>query len=124
MQRIKVMVVEDSRVASVMLTRALEAEGFTVVALDDGLDAYKRGLEGDIDLVLLDHLLPGMLGTEVLHRWRSEGITFPVIMISNVTGEEEVTRALTLGARDYVRKPFSTRELMARVRIQLDGVHG
>lgn len=124
MQRIKVMVVEDSRVASVMLTRALEAEGFTVVALDDGLDAYERGLEGDIDLVLLDHLLPGMLGTEVLHRWRSEGITFPVIMISNVTGEEEVTRALNLGARDYVRKPFSTRELMARVRIQLDGVHG
>ncbi len=120
MRRTQVLVVEDSRVASVMLTRALEAEGFDVIALDDGLDAYERGIVGDIDLVLLDHLLPGMLGTEVLHRWRSEGHRFPVIMISNITGEEEVTRALSLGARDYVRKPFSVRELMARVRNQLD----
>lgn len=119
MQRPHILVVEDSRVVSVLLARSLEVEGYDVTVLDDGLDGYERGLLGDIDLVLIDHLLPGLLGTEVLHRWRKEGHRFPVIMISNMVGEDDVTAAFELGANDYVRKPFSVRELVARIRIHL-----
>lgn len=122
MQRPHILVVEDSRAVSVLLARSLEVEGYEVTVITDGLDAYERAVVGDIDLVVIDHLLPGMLGTEVLHRWRLEGHTFPVIIVSNMDGEEDVTRALEIGAQDYVRKPFSVRELLARIRIHLKRV--
>lgn len=124
MHRPHILVVEDSRVVSVLLARSLEIEGYDVTVVSDGLDGYERGLVGDIDLALIDHLLPGLLGTEILHRWRQEGCLFPVIVISNMSGEEDVTKAFELGAHDYVRKPFSVRELVARIRIHLARIDG
>lgn len=115
----RVLIVEDSQAVSVLLSRALQAEGLEVTVVKDGFDAYEHGRDGDFDLVLLDHLLPGLLGREILHRWRSEGVGVPVIMLSIDSDEDDVTSALEMGAQDYVRKPFSMRELMARVRIQL-----
>lgn len=120
----RVLIVEDSQAVSVLLSRALQAEGFEVTVVKDGFDGYEYGRDGDFDLVLLDHLLPGLLGREILHRWRSEGVGVPVIMLSIDNDEDDVTSALEMGAQDYVRKPFSMRELMARVRIQLGRSRG
>ena len=121
MSRPEILVVEDERVVSFLLTRTLEASGYSVTTSSDGLDALQVGLDTNFDLVLLDQRLPGLLGLEILQRWIAAGREFPVIMVSGITGEEDVIRALELGAVDYIRKPFSIQEVLARVKIRLRG---
>ena len=121
MSRPTILVVEDERVVSFLLTRTLEASGYSVTTSSDGLDALQVGLDTNFDLVLLDQRLPGLLGLEILQRWIAAGREFPVIMVSGITGEEDVIRALELGAVDYIRKPFSIQEVLARVKIRLRG---
>lgn len=117
--RPKVLVVEDERVVSFLLTRTLEAAGYSVTAVGDGLDALEIGLSEQFDLVLLDQRMPGLLGLEVLQRWKAAGRDFPVIMVSGITGEADVITALELGAVDYIRKPFSIQEVIARVKVRI-----
>lgn len=119
MDRPNILVVEDERVVSFLLTRSLEAAGYSVTPSDDGLDALQLGLDNDYDLVLLDQRLPGLLGLEILQRWIAAGRTFPVIMVSGIVGEADVIQALELGAVDYVRKPFSVQEVLARVKVRI-----
>lgn len=85
----------------------------------DGAAAFEIGASGDIDLAVLDQLMPGMLGTDVLHRWRDEDHIFPVLVLSAVDDDEIVVQSLKLGAADYVRKPFSISELRARIAARL-----
>ncbi|MFW2339646.1 MAG: response regulator transcription factor [Acidimicrobiia bacterium] len=118
-KRPKVLVVEDERVVSFLLTRTLEAAGYSVTAVGDGLDALELGLSEQFDLVLLDQRMPGLLGLEVLQRWKAAGRDFPVIMVSGITGEADVISALELGAVDYIRKPFSIQEVIARVKVRI-----
>jgi DNA-binding response OmpR family regulator len=118
-KRPKVLVVEDERVVSFLLTRTLEAAGYSVTAVGDGLDALEIGLSEQFDLVLLDQRMPGLLGLEVLQRWKAAGRDFPVIMVSGITGEADVITALELGAVDYIRKPFSIQEVIARVKVRI-----
>lgn len=118
-KRPKVLVVEDERVVSFLLTRTLEAAGYSVTAVGDGLDALELGLSEQFDLVLLDQRMPGLLGLEVLQRWKAAGRDFPVIMVSGITGEADVITALELGAVDYIRKPFSIQEVIARVKVRI-----
>lgn len=113
------LVVEDERVVSFLLSRTLEASGFSVTTSADGLEALELGLANRFDLVLLDQRLPGLLGLEILQRWHAADRDFPVIMVSGVSGEADVITALELGAVDYIRKPFSIQELVARVKIRL-----
>ncbi len=115
----RVLVAEDEKTISLVVCRSLETIGCDVTAVHDGLEALQTGLAHDFDLAILDNQMPGMLGMEVLQRWKEEGRPFPVIMLSAMTNEDEVVRGLELGAVDYVRKPFSVRELIARVRAQL-----
>lgn len=91
-----------------------------MVTTDNGVDAYEIGCEHDIDLAILDHLMPGLLGMEVLEKWKSEGLAIPVIMLSAVDDEATVVECLRLGATDFVRKPFMVSELTARIALALD----
>jgi DNA-binding response OmpR family regulator len=115
----KILVADDAPTVSLLLTRALESAGYEVTAVDDGVAAYQAGVTGDFDLALLDHLMPGMLGAEVLQRWNEEGVLFKTIVLSGMDDDDLVVQLLELGAVDFIRKPFNIKELLVRVRLQL-----
>jgi DNA-binding response OmpR family regulator len=112
-------VAEDDRVVSLLIARSLEGVGAQITTVYDGLEAYEVGLTQGFDLVLLDQVMPGLLGVEVLQRWIDDGKDMPVIMVSALTAEEDIVRCLELGAVFFIRKPFSVRELLARVKVHL-----
>lgn len=119
MNKPKVLVIDDERAVAYLLTRSLEASGCAVTSVSDGLEGYQLAVDGSFDVILMDHLLPGLLGQEVLQRLVQAGVTTPIIMVSGVTNEEDVVRSLESGAVDYINKPFSVREVIARVKVQL-----
>jgi two-component system response regulator RegX3 len=114
----KIMVVEDEPSLVDALEYGLSVEGFEVVSATDGADSLKLFDRERPDLVLLDLMLPGLPGTEVCKRIRS-GSAVPIIMLTARDGEVDKVVGLELGADDYVTKPFSMRELTARVRAVL-----
>jgi len=111
---VKILVVEDEPEIARSLEILLTQEGFGATLVGNGEAAVAR-YEGH-DLMLLDLMLPGISGFEVLRRVRAADALFPVIVVSARNAEEDVVEGLTLGADDYVVKPFSIRELMLRVR--------
>ena len=114
----RIIVADDSPSVRLLVRRHLQADGHDILEAEDGDMAYALGSE-DPDLAILDQLMPGMRGTDVLHRWRTEGRTFPVVLLSAVDDEHTVIQSLQLGAADYIRKPFSMPELKARVTAHL-----
>ena len=114
----KVMIVEDEESLSLMLRYNLEAEGYAVDTVERGDEAETRLREGVPDLLLLDWMLPGISGIELCRRLRARAATrtLPIIMLTARGEESERVRGLATGADDYVVKPFSVPELMARVR--------
>ncbi len=102
-----------------LVSVALANEGYSVVTADNGMAAFSIGTEQRIDLAIIDHLMPGLLGMEVLEKWKSEGLDFPVIILSGIDDEGTVVDSLQMGAVDFVRKPFLVKELTARVRLAL-----
>lgn len=114
----KVLLVEDDADLLDLLTYALRREGYTVLSAMDGQQALKRWEDEAPDIVLLDANLPKTDGYEVCRRIRHEGTT-PIIMVTARDEEEDVLRGLRLGADDYVCKPFSARQLMARMKALL-----
>ncbi len=114
----RVLVVEDDRTVAEVVTRYLEREGFTVESVADGHDALERAEAHLPDLVVLDIMLPGLDGLEVCRRLRSRA-PIPVVMLTARGSEEDRVLGLELGADDYVSKPFSPRELTARVKAVL-----
>jgi len=117
----KIMVVEDEEPLSLLLRYNLESEGYEVEAVSRGDDAELRLHENVPDLLLLDWMLPGLSGIELCRRLRLRPETerLPVIMLTARGEESERVRGLSTGADDYVIKPFSVPELMARVRAML-----
>jgi DNA-binding response OmpR family regulator len=115
----RILVVDDEPHIVALVTRALHAEGFETATADDGLVALERGQEGDIDLIILDVGLPSMDGFEVLRTLRAHGERMPVIMLTARSAASDAVDGLDAGASDYVPKPFSVAELMARVRSRL-----
>ena len=113
-----ILVVEDEQALGTLLAYNLEAEGFTVERVERGDEAELRLNEGAPDLVILDWMLPGVSGLEICRRLRARESTrtLPVIMLTARGEEGERVRGLSVGADDYVVKPFSVPELMARVR--------
>ena len=114
-----ILIVEDEARISAFIAKGLKAAGFTPVIADNGLDAVETVLLGGIDLVLLDVGLPDIDGFEVLERLRGQGIRLPVIMLTDRTSVADRVAGLENGADDYVPKPFSFEELIARVRLRL-----
>ncbi len=114
----RVLVVEDDRTVAEVVTRYLEREGFVVESVGDGNEALARADAQLPDLVVLDIMLPGLDGLEVCRRLRSRA-PIPVVMLTARGSEEDRVLGLELGADDYVSKPFSPRELTARVKAVL-----
>ena len=112
----RVLVVEDEPLLASTLLIGLRAEGFTVVAVATGVDGLARATEEDFDVVVLDIMLPGLNGYEVLRHMRSRGIWTPVMMLTAKDGEYDQTDAFDLGADDYLTKPFSFIVLVARLK--------
>ena len=114
----RVLVVEDEESFSDALSFMLRREGFEVGVASTGTDAVAMFDQHGADLVLLDLMLPGMSGTEVCRTLRAKS-NVPIIMVTAKDGEVDKVVGLELGADDYVTKPFSSRELVARVRAVL-----
>ena len=114
----RILVVEDEAALSLLLSYNLEAEGYAVSRAERGDDAEVMLAESTPDLVILDWMLPGVSGFELCRRMRARETTrdLPVIMLTARGEESERVRGLSIGADDYVVKPFSVPELMARVR--------
>jgi len=113
-----VLLVEDDNSIAEPLVFGLRQEGFEVVRSADGLDALNKALEIKPDLVLLDVMLPGIDGYEVCRRLRDQA-HMPIIMLTARDQEMERVMGLEIGADDYLVKPFSFRELVARMRVHL-----
>ena len=113
-----VLLVDDDRDLIDVLTYILRREGYEVIAAYDGEQGWERFQEEGPELVVLDANMPGLDGMEVCRRIR-EISTIPVIMLTARTDEADVVRALGLGADDYITKPFSPRQLVARVKAVL-----
>jgi DNA-binding response OmpR family regulator len=111
--------VEDDASIALGLRMNLESEGFSVVSAEDGERGLVVARDARPDLIILDLMLPNLNGFEVLRTLRHEGYQMPIIMLSARTGEMDKVTGLELGAEDYVAKPFSLAELLARVRAAL-----
>ncbi|NNC75068.1 MAG: response regulator transcription factor [Acidimicrobiia bacterium] len=115
---ISVLVIEDEPAYAEALEVSLGKEGYAVLAAENGRDGLDLVRERLPDIVLLDLMLPGMSGLDVLRRIRDSSST-PVIVVSAKDTEADVVAALELGADDYLTKPYSIRELVARIRVAL-----
>jgi two-component system phosphate regulon response regulator PhoB len=115
------MIVEDEADLSELMRYNLEAEGFRIVSAESGDEAVERIRDGVPDLILLDWMLPGLSGIELCRRWRSreETARTPIIMVTARGEEEERVRGLATGADDYIVKPFSMPEMVARIQALL-----
>jgi len=117
----KILIIEDEQAIREMVCLALDQAGFECRQAADTNEAQGRIREALPDLVLLDWMLPGMSGIDYARKLRADKLTrdIPVIMLTARTQEEDKVRGLDTGADDYITKPFSTRELIARIKALL-----
>ncbi len=115
----RVLLVDDEERLLGALRRGLAAEGFVVETAANGTDGLQLARHGDFDVVVLDVMLPGLSGYEVVRRLRAESNWVPVLMLSAKDGEHDQADALDDGADDYLTKPFSFVVLLARIRALL-----
>ena len=120
----RILVIEDEPRILAFLSRGLQAEGFLVDGAGDGPAGLARALEGRYDLVVLDLLLPRLGGLDVLRQLQRKRPELPVVIVSARSDLPTKLRGFGLGASDYVAKPFSFDELLARVRAQLRSRRG
>jgi DNA-binding response OmpR family regulator len=114
-----ILVVEDETAIADFVQRGLEAEGYSVACAADGLEGEEQALKDDVDLVVLDLMLPGRDGLSVLDTIRNKKPSLPVIVLTARDAVEDKVAGLDGGATDYVTKPFSFDELTARIRAHL-----
>lgn len=117
----KILIIEDEQAIRDMVCLALEQAGFECAQAADAGEAQRQILAGVPDLILLDWMLPGLSGIEYARRLRQEKLTqaIPIVMLTARTQEEDKVRGLDTGADDYITKPFSPRELIARIKALL-----
>ena len=115
----RILLVEDERGIADFVERALRAQGHAVEVAADGVDGGHRAVGSDLDLVILDVMLPGRSGLEILEEIRTVKPALPVIMLTARGEVADKVAGLDAGATDYMTKPFSVEELLARVRAHL-----
>lgn len=115
----RILIVEDEEKLAKFVQLELGYEGYEVIVANDGLSGLMAARDSEPDLVLLDWMMPGLTGVEVCRRLRATGAMMPVILLTAKDGIEDRVAGLDAGADDYVVKPFSIEELLARVRAHL-----
>lgn len=113
----KILLIEDDRATADFIAKSLEEHGFVVDRADTGRDGLFHATDGSHDCIILDRMLPGMDGMAVLAALRGAGIATPVILLSALGAPEDRVKGLTSGADDYLAKPFTFAELIARIRL-------
>jgi two-component system response regulator RegX3 len=114
----RVLIVEDEPALVESIRFTLESEGYEVLTASTGVEGLRQARDGNPSLVLLDLMLPGISGLDICRQIRQES-DVPIVMVTAKDGEADKVLGLELGADDYITKPFSTRELLARVRAHL-----
>jgi two-component system copper resistance phosphate regulon response regulator CusR len=120
----RILVVDDEPRILRFVVRGLQAEGYELHSAETGTEGLRKALQGQYDLVILDLLMPGLDGASVLHRLVAERPRQAVIVLSCLTATATKVRCLEAGAEDYLAKPFSMDELLARVRARLRAAAG
>jgi DNA-binding response OmpR family regulator len=115
----RILVVDDDRDICDLVAIKLESAGHEVVTRTDGAQALEAGLEGGWDVIVLDVMMPGMSGIDVLRALRDRGVDTPVILLTARGQEKDIEAGFAAGASHYVTKPFSPRALLARVAAAL-----
>jgi len=115
----RVLIAEDEERIASFLEKGLRANGFTTEIAKDGEEALRLGRTGRFDLLILDLGLPGKDGFSVLRELRDEGRSLPVVILTARSGVTDTVSGLDSGADDYITKPFSFEELLARIRVRL-----
>jgi len=118
----KVLVVEDEKAIARFVQLELEHEGYEVDVANNGRIGLEKIMSEDIDLIILDLMLPELSGLEVCRRTRQEGIEVPIIMLTAKGDVTDKVSGLDMGADDYMTKPFAIEELLARIRVALSRV--
>ena len=129
-RKIRILVVEDETAIRNGLVDVFVYHGYEVEAAADGIEGLEKALSGQFDLILLDVMLPGMNGFDICNRIRSQDRDQPIIMLTAKSSDDDIIQGLSLGADDYVAKPFSVTQLVLRVqavlrraRLDLDNNH-
>ena len=117
--KIKILIVEDELAIQQGLIDVFVYHGFEVDAVDNGLDGEQKALSGQYDLILLDVMLPGKNGFDICESIRQQDRQQPIIMLTAKSGDDDIIQGLSLGADDYVSKPFSVTQLVLRVQAVL-----
>lgn len=112
----KILIVEDEFALADALRDRLEQEKYEVDIASDGLSGYDKCMTGAYDIVIMDGMLPGKDGTEIIYEMRKAGVTTPVLMLTARSDLMDKLRGLDAGADDYMTKPFEVEELLARLR--------
>jgi len=115
----RILIIEDEEPIRIALEDDFRLENYEVITAADGTDGLAKAAEPGIDLIILDIMLPGMNGFEICRKLRSQGVRTPIIMLTAKGEEIDRVVGLEIGADDYVTKPFSPRELQARVKAVL-----
>jgi two-component system alkaline phosphatase synthesis response regulator PhoP len=119
----RILVVEDDQDINNLITMNLSDINHEVDSCDDGTRGLQMALSGGYELLVLDLMLPGADGLEICRQVRSAGLTTPILMLTALGSEADRVVGLEMGADDYITKPFSVRELQARVKAQLRRTH-
>ncbi|MEM8710035.1 MAG: response regulator transcription factor [Planctomycetota bacterium] len=114
----RILVVEDEEALAIGIRDAVEHAGFEAAVAHDGNSALETAKSGGFDLIVLDLMLPGQSGLDVLRKLRADNHTVRVLVLTALADEEDLVRGFEAGADDYMKKPFSPRELLARIEAQ------
>jgi DNA-binding response OmpR family regulator len=113
---IRILVIEDDPAISTGLKASLETEGYKIIVVNDGEEGLNAAMNENPTLILLDIMLPSMSGLEICMKLRNKGVVTPIIMLTARSEEADKLLGFELGADDYVTKPFSMKELLARIK--------